>query len=162
MRIYRCQEQQGKAAEPPGELDCLASPPAFALGCYDLWRHRAILSHCGENKIARMAVEIESYHLCAAKIVAGETAFDHRGQAHSLCSGGEEFENDGDNPQVNDSEVGRTLDQLVPRYRHGGESDFGVVNVCDCRNPEKVTGLVGRLVDSFLHLDDHQIYKMRQ
>lgn len=109
-----------------------------------------------------MVVGIESCRLCEAKIAAEGTAFGRKVQAHSPCFGREEFENGVYIRQASDSEVVRILDQSVPRCRRGGESDFGVVNVCDCRNPEKVTGQIDRLVDSFPPLGDHQTCEICQ
>lgn len=158
-RAYRYRKLQEESAGPLEDLDSLVFHPVSVSDCYDLERRREICSRCEETEIAMTKGVIESCCPCGAKIFAEGTAFDRREQDHNLCSERVEFENGAGNRGASDFEVSRILGQMVPRYRHGGVSDFGVVNVGGCRILEKVIGQIGRLADSFLLLDDRRIYE---
>lgn len=158
LGVYCYWELQEESAGPLEDLDFLVFHPMSVSGCYDLERRREIGSHCGEIEIARTKGVIESCCPCAAKIFAEGTASDRREQDHNLCSERVGFENGAGSREASDFEVSHILGQTVPRYRHGGVSDFGVVNVDGRRILEKVIGQPTDLADSFLLLDDHRIY----
>lgn len=159
LRVYRYRELQEESAGPLEDLDFLVFHPVSVWGCYDLERRREICSRCGEIEIAMTKGVIESCCPCGAKIFAEGTAFDRRDQDHNLYSEKVGFENGAGSREASDFEVVHILGQMVPRYRHGGVSDFGVVSVGGCRILEEVIGQIGRLADSFLPLDDHRIYE---
>lgn len=146
-------EKFGEGCESPDFLVC---HPMFSSGYNGPERHRVTYFHCAGTETAMIEEETEAFRPCAARFVAKVTAF---GCIHnqSLWPGKEVFENDVGNREASGLEIFHILlDQKVPRYRREDANDFAGVNVGDFRILERVTDLNGRLVDSFLPLDDHQ------